>query len=295
MRSASWKSRPTALAMVLAVALGAAACGSTGSSSTTTAAGGSSSTSTGSSSRPIPASAFSDHTGVTSNSVQIGNVSTLSLGLFKGAQVGTQAYVDYVNSTGGVNGRKLVVEQRRRRLHRGRQQAGHPERRAERLRPGRQLLAGGQLRWCGAGPESRVPRRLAGVGQRHEQAAQRLQPDPPGRRLGVGADDLLPQQVHGLRQSRRSLPGRLAFGVPDLGGGEVRRGEGGVQVRVGADLRHHPDRLHPAGHRHEERRREDRLHGPDAVQLRVRRSSRHWPSRTTTLRYSSVRPPTPTS
>ena len=37
-------------------------------------------------------------------------MSTLSLGgLFKGAQVGTQAYVDYVNSTGGVNGRKIVV------------------------------------------------------------------------------------------------------------------------------------------------------------------------------------------
>ena len=46
---------------------------------------------------------------MTSTSVQVGNVSTLSLGLFKGAQVGTQAYADYVNSTGGVNGRKLVV------------------------------------------------------------------------------------------------------------------------------------------------------------------------------------------
>ncbi len=42
-------------------------------------------------------------------SIQVANVSTLSLGLFKGAQVGTQAYFDYVNSTGGVNGRKLVL------------------------------------------------------------------------------------------------------------------------------------------------------------------------------------------
>ena len=40
----------------------------------------------------------------------VGNVSTLSLGgLFKGAVVGTQAYADYVNSTGGVNGRKIMV------------------------------------------------------------------------------------------------------------------------------------------------------------------------------------------
>ena len=37
------------------------------------------------------------------------NVSTLSIGLFKGATVGAQAYADYVNSTGGINGRKLVI------------------------------------------------------------------------------------------------------------------------------------------------------------------------------------------
>ena len=95
----------SALAMVLAVGLGAAACGSTNSSSTTTTAAGGS---TGGSSS-IPQSAFSDHTGVTTGSIQIGNVSTLTAGLFKGAQVGTQAYVDYVNSTGGVNGRKLAL------------------------------------------------------------------------------------------------------------------------------------------------------------------------------------------
>ena len=107
MRSASWKSRSTALGLVLAVALVGAACSSTNSSSTTTTASGS--TSSGGGSGSIPQSAFSDHTGVTSTSIQVANVSTLSLGLFKGAQVGTQAYVDYVNSTGGVNGRKIVV------------------------------------------------------------------------------------------------------------------------------------------------------------------------------------------
>ena len=94
--------------MVMAVGLGAAACSSTNSTSTTTTGAGGSANK-GTASRPIPQSAFSDHTGVTSTSVQIANVSTLSLGLFKGAQVGTQAYVDYVNSTGGVNGRKLVL------------------------------------------------------------------------------------------------------------------------------------------------------------------------------------------
>jgi branched-chain amino acid transport system substrate-binding protein len=107
LRSSSWKSRTTALTVVLAVGLGVAACSSTNSSSTTTTGSGSSTT--GSTSRPIPSSAFSDHTGVTSSQVQVGNVSTLSLGLFKGAQAGTQAYVDYINSTGGVHGRKLVL------------------------------------------------------------------------------------------------------------------------------------------------------------------------------------------
>jgi branched-chain amino acid transport system substrate-binding protein len=58
----------------------------------------------------IPAEAFQDHTGVTSSTVTVGNVSTLTAGLFLGAQVGTKAYADYVNSTGGVNGRKLVVD-----------------------------------------------------------------------------------------------------------------------------------------------------------------------------------------
>jgi ABC-type branched-subunit amino acid transport system substrate-binding protein len=37
-------------------------------------------------------------------------VSTLAFGLFKGANVGTEAWADYVNSTGGINGRRVVVD-----------------------------------------------------------------------------------------------------------------------------------------------------------------------------------------
>ena len=104
MGSATWKTRLAVLGMVV-LATTAAACSSTNSSSTTTTGGGSSGGS------KIPSSAFSDHTGIDATSVKVGNVSTLAIGgLFKGAQVGTQAYADYVNSTGGVNGRKLVVE-----------------------------------------------------------------------------------------------------------------------------------------------------------------------------------------
>ncbi|MHB1711351.1 MAG: ABC transporter substrate-binding protein [Acidimicrobiales bacterium] len=36
-------------------------------------------------------------------------MSTLTFGLFKGAAVGTQAYADYVNSNGGIHGRRIVV------------------------------------------------------------------------------------------------------------------------------------------------------------------------------------------
>jgi len=94
--------RIAALGMVGLVGLGSVACSSTKSadSTATTSAGGSS----------IPSSAFSDHTGITATSVRIGNVSTLIGGLFKGAQVGTEAYADYVNSTGGIDGRKVTVD-----------------------------------------------------------------------------------------------------------------------------------------------------------------------------------------
>lgn len=95
------------LAAVLAVSL--ASCSSTSSSTTSGSASAQGSSGT-SRTAPIPKSAFSDHTGITSSSVRIGNVSTLQFSLFKGAYVGTQAYADYVNSHGGVNGRKLEVD-----------------------------------------------------------------------------------------------------------------------------------------------------------------------------------------
>jgi ABC-type branched-subunit amino acid transport system substrate-binding protein len=77
---------------------------------TLTACSSTNSTVKTSSSSKIPASAFSDTTGLTSDSVRIGNVSTLTAGLFKGAAVGTDAYADYINASGGVNGRKIFVD-----------------------------------------------------------------------------------------------------------------------------------------------------------------------------------------
>jgi len=89
-------------AAVLALAGSLTAC------STVKPAASTSTSSAGSSA--IPSSAFSDTTGITASTVRVGNVSTLFAGLFKGALVGTQAYADYVNSTGGVNGRQLLVD-----------------------------------------------------------------------------------------------------------------------------------------------------------------------------------------
>jgi branched-chain amino acid transport system substrate-binding protein len=77
----------------------------TGCSSTNTPA----SAATGGTTPPIPAGAFQDHTGVTPTTVTIGNVTTQTAGLFTGAVVGTKAYAEYVNSQGGVDGRKIVV------------------------------------------------------------------------------------------------------------------------------------------------------------------------------------------
>ncbi len=95
-----------ALGMVMLVATTGVACSSTNSTTNTTAAG-----SNGTGRPPPPASSFSDHTGITSTEVKVGNVATLAVGgLFKGAQVGTEAYAAYVNSTGGVNGRRIVVD-----------------------------------------------------------------------------------------------------------------------------------------------------------------------------------------
>ena len=102
-----------AVAALAALAITTAACSSSNTSSSTTtssttATSGGSTGSTGSgSSGPSP--------GITSNSVTVGQIDDISLpvpGLFKGAEDGAQAYFDYVNSTGGVNGRKLKLDAR---------------------------------------------------------------------------------------------------------------------------------------------------------------------------------------
>ena len=103
--SLRWKDAASlALLTMVVAATTLTACSSTNDTSPTTTPPSSSSSSNSSSPSdatdpprpPIPAAAYSDHTGITSTSVSVGNVSTLFDGLFKGAAVGTQAYADYV-------------------------------------------------------------------------------------------------------------------------------------------------------------------------------------------------------
>jgi ABC-type branched-subunit amino acid transport system substrate-binding protein len=58
------------------------------------------------------AAAAASSPGVTAKTITVGSISDISepiAGLFEGAKVGTEAYFDYINSQGGVNGRKLVL------------------------------------------------------------------------------------------------------------------------------------------------------------------------------------------
>jgi branched-chain amino acid transport system substrate-binding protein len=51
--------------------------------------------------------------GITAKTVTVGSISDISSpvpGLFEGAKVGTEAYFAYINSKGGVNGRKLILK-----------------------------------------------------------------------------------------------------------------------------------------------------------------------------------------
>ena len=115
-RTADGAVRRAAIALAVLVVGGVAmtACSSSGSSGPTTtgSASGPSSTSAPGGRAPIPSSAFTSTIGVTPSTITIGNVSTETAGLFTGSVVGTEAYADYVNSTGGVDGRKLVVDAR---------------------------------------------------------------------------------------------------------------------------------------------------------------------------------------
>jgi len=98
------------------IGLGLAAC-STKSSGNGGSGGSGGNTSTGStppvSTGGTGSASSGPSPGVTSSSVTVGQVDDLSAplpGLSKGAEDGTKAYFAYINSMGGVNGRKLILD-----------------------------------------------------------------------------------------------------------------------------------------------------------------------------------------
>jgi len=100
-----WRRATSAMSLlVLAVTIPACSSGgSVGAPATTSGTSPASTASGGAGSAP----------GVSADSVTVGQVDDLSSpipGLFKGAEDGTRAYFAYVNSHGGINGRKLVLD-----------------------------------------------------------------------------------------------------------------------------------------------------------------------------------------
>ena len=140
------------------------------------------------STRRPPAQAAST-TGVTNKSVTVGNVSIISgpvPGLFEGAPIGVKAYFAYINSKGGVNGRKLLVDSKDDAFSGQQNETETQEAVGQRLRHGRELLALRRLRLQAAGRRSGRARRLGDPRPDHQCAAQRLQRPAPavGRSLG---------------------------------------------------------------------------------------------------------------
>ena len=98
--------RPIVLVTVLAMLL--TACGSSKSGSPTTTT-----TSTTSATSATTAASGTPSPGVTATTVTVGQVDDLTAplpGLFKGAEDGTEAYFDYIDSLGGVNGRMVKLD-----------------------------------------------------------------------------------------------------------------------------------------------------------------------------------------
>jgi len=102
MRSGSPRSAAAVLAVVAIVLAGCSSSGSDKGSGTAPSAGGA-----------LPTLTPGANPGITDTTVTVGQVDELSApvqGMFQGAKVGVQAYFNYINDQGGVNGRKLVLD-----------------------------------------------------------------------------------------------------------------------------------------------------------------------------------------
>lgn len=101
-------------AVAIAAGLVLAACGSSSHSGATTSTTPGGAPSTGAAgSTSSPGGGAGAQPGVTASTITVGNVSSITgpiPGIFQGAPYGVQAYFDYVNAHGGVDGRQLKVK-----------------------------------------------------------------------------------------------------------------------------------------------------------------------------------------
>ena len=170
--------------------------------------------------------------------VQVGNVSTLAIGgLFKGALVGTEAYADYVNSTGGVNGRKIVVDS----ADDGYTGAGNKQATQNAVTNDFALVGGfsppGQLRRHRPGRQPGDARRLGVLDPATNKLPNVYSAVPLDGGWEEGPLQYFKSKFGLARPAARGhAGGRPAVGRGRLGRGEVRDGEGRLQGRLRPDL-----------------------------------------------------------
>ena len=157
-------------------------------------------------------------------------MSTLAIGgLFKGALVGTEAYADYINSTGGVNGRKIVVDSA------DDQYTGTGNKQATQNAVSTDVaLVGGFSTFDSFGgavlaQNPGVPDVTEVLDSDHQHAPQRVQPGPPRGRVAGGAAPVLQEQVRDPTRAEGGHRGRR----PALGREADWAGEKYVMEKVG--------------------------------------------------------------
>ncbi len=212
----------------------------------------------------IPSAAFSDTTGLTADSVTVGNVSTLYAGLFKGALVGTQAYAAYVNSTGGLNGRKLLVDS----YDDGYQGAPNKQEPEQVAQKDFAAVGGFSLQdsygetVLAANPS--VPDVTVSLDQTASDLPNSFSPGPAA--VGWPTGGLLYFKSSTPRRHPRGVAGgRPAVRHRQVGWREGRHGVGRLPRGLRPAVRHHHDGLHPVRAGHEAGRGEDPLPRPDAA------------------------------
>ena len=211
--------------------------------------------------------------------------------IFKGAAVGTEAYADYVNSTGGINGRTIIVDSSDDKY------AGAPNKQPTQADVDQDFaMVGGFSLFDNFGgtvlqANPQVPNvTVSSHWPRPPCPTRSARPRRPTVDLGP------------LVYFKKKFPDAIKDAgalVADEPSATVKwTAEKAAMEHEGYNVVYDPtfdittDRLQPVRDQHEERRGEDPVHGADAGELRRRRWSRPSTSRTSTRSWCSAGRPT---